>query len=208
MFCSRRLLQQWCFALFLLCSPVPHFGRPLDALSSRIKRSVTHAQLMHDKGRALQDFKRRMWLQELLDEVHTAEVRDLPVRTTGAAGGQQRGRRGAAGRQPGPRPQHHRKHPALQTRRRNQEPCGGLRPGGRGGNQPAAGNQQVAHVQVSGQEEEERTSREEEGGREEEEEGALVRPERGGMEVSARPAGGAALKRCHTDEETRVGVDS
>lgn len=50
------------------------------------KRSVTHAQLMHDKGRALQDFKRRMWLQELLDEVHTAEIRELPVRTTSGAG--------------------------------------------------------------------------------------------------------------------------
>lgn len=50
------------------------------------KRSVTHAQLMHDKGRTLQDFKRRMWLQELLDEVHTAEIRDLPVRTTGGGG--------------------------------------------------------------------------------------------------------------------------
>nr|ANV19793.1 parathyroid hormone related protein b [Platichthys flesus] len=97
MFCSRRLLQQWCLALFLLCSPVPHFGRPIDALSSRTKRSVTRAQLMHDKGRALQDFKRRMWLQELLDEVHTAEVRDLPVRTTGAAGGSS----GAGGGLPG-----------------------------------------------------------------------------------------------------------
>ncbi|XP_073336533.1 parathyroid hormone-like hormone a [Pagrus major] len=86
MFCSRRVLQRWCFALFLLCSPVPHYGRPIDALSSRIKRSVTHAQLMHDKGRALQDFKRRMWLQELLDEVHTAEVRDLPVQTTSGGG--------------------------------------------------------------------------------------------------------------------------
>ncbi|KAF0028716.1 hypothetical protein F2P81_017821 [Scophthalmus maximus] len=87
MFCSRRVLQQWSFAVFLLCSPVPHLGRPIDALSSRIKRSVTHAQLMHDKGRTLQDFKRRMWLQELLDEVHTAEIRDLPVRTTGGGGG-------------------------------------------------------------------------------------------------------------------------
>lgn len=36
MFCSRRALQQWCFALFLLCSPVPHYGRPIDALSSRM----------------------------------------------------------------------------------------------------------------------------------------------------------------------------
>ncbi|KAK0138492.1 Parathyroid hormone-related protein [Merluccius polli] len=80
MFCSRRALQQWCFALFLLCSPVPHYGRPIDALSGRMKRSVTHAQLMHDKGRTLQDFKRRMWLQELLHEVHTAAIRELPVR--------------------------------------------------------------------------------------------------------------------------------
>ncbi|XP_037315561.1 parathyroid hormone-like hormone a [Pungitius pungitius] len=77
MFSSRRLLQRWCFSVFLLCSPVPHFGRPIDA-PSRTRRSVTHAQLMHDKGRTLQDFKRRMWLQELLDEVHTAAVRDLP----------------------------------------------------------------------------------------------------------------------------------
>ncbi|XP_068505751.1 parathyroid hormone-like hormone a isoform X2 [Syngnathus scovelli] len=43
------------------------------------RRSVTHAQLMHDKGRTLQDFKRRLWLQELLDEVHTAEIRQLPL---------------------------------------------------------------------------------------------------------------------------------
>ncbi|XP_062338949.1 parathyroid hormone-like hormone a [Osmerus eperlanus] len=86
MFCSRRVLQQWCFAVFLLCSPVPHYGRPIDALSNRMKRSVTHAQLMHDKSRTLQDFKRRMWLQTLLDEVHTAEIRDLPVRTGVSSG--------------------------------------------------------------------------------------------------------------------------
>lgn len=76
MLCSRRILQPWCLAAFLLCSPVPHYGRPIDALSSRIKRSVTHAQLMHDKGRTLQDFKRRLWLQELLHEVHTADIRE------------------------------------------------------------------------------------------------------------------------------------
>ncbi|XP_061085839.1 parathyroid hormone-related protein-like [Conger conger] len=86
MLCFRRLLQQWSLALFLLCSPVPHYGRPIDALSGRMKRSVTHAQLMHDKGRTLQDFKRRMWLQELLDEVHTA-VRELPERSSSVGGG-------------------------------------------------------------------------------------------------------------------------
>ncbi|XP_054625070.1 parathyroid hormone-like hormone a [Dunckerocampus dactyliophorus] len=78
MMCSSTALQGFFMALFLLCSPVPHHGRPVDGLSTRMRRSVTHAQLMHDKGRTLQDFKRRMWLQELLDEVHTAEIRDLP----------------------------------------------------------------------------------------------------------------------------------
>ncbi|XP_061618740.1 parathyroid hormone-like hormone a isoform X3 [Phyllopteryx taeniolatus] len=51
------------------------------------RRSVTHAQLMHDKGRTLQDFKRRVWLQELLDEVHTAEIRQLPLGTPPAPAG-------------------------------------------------------------------------------------------------------------------------
>uniref|UniRef100_A0A8C1NZM9 Parathyroid hormone-like hormone a n=1 Tax=Cyprinus carpio TaxID=7962 RepID=A0A8C1NZM9_CYPCA len=83
--CSRRVLQQWFFALFLLCSPVPHHGRPIDALSSRMRRSVTHAQLMHDKGRTLQDMKRRLWLQTLLHEVHTAEIRDVPQTRGGLA---------------------------------------------------------------------------------------------------------------------------
>lgn len=50
---------------------------------------------MHDKGRTLQDYKRRMWLQELLDEVHTADVRQLPVRTASGGGG------GGAGGGPG-----------------------------------------------------------------------------------------------------------
>ncbi|RVE56681.1 hypothetical protein OJAV_G00223060 [Oryzias javanicus] len=81
MFFSRRGLQRCCLAVFLLCSPVPHDGRPVDAVSGRTRRSVTHTQLMHDKSRTLQDFRRRLWLQELLDVVHTAEIRDLPVRT-------------------------------------------------------------------------------------------------------------------------------
>ncbi|XP_029969037.1 parathyroid hormone-like hormone a [Salarias fasciatus] len=97
MLCSRRLVQQWCFAVFLLCSPAPHHGRPIDALSGRTRRSVSHAQLMHDKGRVLQDFKRRMWLQELLDEVHTAEIRDLQIRTGGAGGGGAGGSSSGAG---------------------------------------------------------------------------------------------------------------
>ncbi|KAK3526406.1 hypothetical protein QTP70_025436, partial [Hemibagrus guttatus] len=51
------------------------------------KRSVTHAQLMHDKGRTLQDYKRRMWLQELLHEVHTAELHEVQQRGGVSGGG-------------------------------------------------------------------------------------------------------------------------
>ncbi|KAF7669864.1 hypothetical protein LDENG_00128770 [Lucifuga dentata] len=36
---------------------------------------------MHDKGRSLQEFKRRMWLQELLEEVHTADERAPPLQS-------------------------------------------------------------------------------------------------------------------------------
>lgn len=35
MFLSRRVLQRCCLAVFLLCSPVPHDGRPVDAVSGR-----------------------------------------------------------------------------------------------------------------------------------------------------------------------------
>ncbi|XP_075998164.1 parathyroid hormone-like hormone b [Genypterus blacodes] len=83
--CSIAVLHQWSLAVFLLCSPVTLNGRPADALSNRTRRSVSHAQLMHDKGRSLQEFKRRMWLQQLLEEVHTADDQAPPTqsRTSG-----------------------------------------------------------------------------------------------------------------------------
>ncbi|KAM8893031.1 parathyroid hormone-related protein-like isoform 1-T1 [Spinachia spinachia] len=79
--CSIVMLHQWSLAVFLLCSPVTLDGRPVAALGSRMKRSVSHAQLMHDKGRSLQEIKRRMWLQELLEEVHTADEQAPPVQS-------------------------------------------------------------------------------------------------------------------------------
>ncbi|XP_026167653.1 parathyroid hormone-related protein-like [Mastacembelus armatus] len=79
--CSIVMLQQWSLTVFLLCSPVTLDARPTDALSGRTRRSVSHAQLMHDKGRSLQEFKRRMWLQGLLEEVHTADERTPPVQS-------------------------------------------------------------------------------------------------------------------------------
>lgn len=42
---------------------------------------MSHAQLMHDKGRSLQEFKRRTWLQELLEEVHTADEQTQSVQS-------------------------------------------------------------------------------------------------------------------------------
>ncbi|CAB1313399.1 unnamed protein product, partial [Coregonus sp. 'balchen'] len=52
------------------------------------RRSVSHAQLMHDKGRSLEEFKRRLWLQELLDKVHTADsVRAPPPQSRNNANG-------------------------------------------------------------------------------------------------------------------------
>ncbi|KAK1167297.1 parathyroid hormone-related protein-like [Acipenser oxyrinchus oxyrinchus] len=82
MLCTRRLFQQWSFAVFLLCSSVPCQGRPIDAVSNRVRRAVSEHQLLHDKGRSFQELQRRIWLQNFLDEVHTAEIRELPSRTT------------------------------------------------------------------------------------------------------------------------------
>ncbi|XP_041853497.1 parathyroid hormone-like hormone b [Melanotaenia boesemani] len=79
--CSLILLHQWSLAVFLLFSPVTLDGKPVDALIKRTRRSVSHAQLMHDKSRSMHEFRRRMLLQELLEEVHTADERALPAQT-------------------------------------------------------------------------------------------------------------------------------
>ncbi|MED6232311.1 hypothetical protein ILYODFUR_000273 [Ilyodon furcidens] len=70
---SLMLLRHWSLAVFLLCFPVTFEGRPADALIKRTRRSVSHAQLLHDKSRSIQEYRRRTWLQELLEEVHTAD---------------------------------------------------------------------------------------------------------------------------------------
>ncbi|XP_034542490.1 parathyroid hormone-related protein-like [Notolabrus celidotus] len=81
MMCSIVPIHQWSLAVFLLCSSVTLDGKPVDALSSRARRSVSHVQLMHDKGSSLQELKRRMWLHELLEEVHTAGERAPSVQS-------------------------------------------------------------------------------------------------------------------------------
>ncbi|XP_013872573.1 parathyroid hormone-like hormone b [Austrofundulus limnaeus] len=78
---SLNLLYQWILAVFLLCFPIALEKRPVDALINRTRRSVSHTQLMHDKSRSMQEFRRRMWLQELLKQVHTADKPAPPVQS-------------------------------------------------------------------------------------------------------------------------------
>ncbi|KYO44740.1 parathyroid hormone-related protein isoform B [Alligator mississippiensis] len=70
-----RLFQQWSFAVFLLSYSVPCCGRSVEGISRRHKRAVSEHQLLHDKGRSIQDLRRRMFLQNLIEGVNTAEIR-------------------------------------------------------------------------------------------------------------------------------------
>ncbi|XP_007903315.1 parathyroid hormone-related protein [Callorhinchus milii] len=73
---TRRRFQQLSFAMFLLCS-MPANGKPVDGDSDIRKRSVSEHQFMHDKGRSMQEFQRRIWLHNVMGELHTAENRDM-----------------------------------------------------------------------------------------------------------------------------------
>ncbi|XP_051545114.1 parathyroid hormone-related protein-like isoform X2 [Myxocyprinus asiaticus] len=81
---SSSMLRHWGFAVFLLTVPIPVQSRPTNTLGNRQRRSVSHAQMMHDRGRSLQDRKRRLWLQEILGQVHTAQVWDSPNQSEGS----------------------------------------------------------------------------------------------------------------------------
>uniref|UniRef100_A0A8D2D8N3 Parathyroid hormone-related protein n=1 Tax=Sciurus vulgaris TaxID=55149 RepID=A0A8D2D8N3_SCIVU len=43
--------------------------------SSDSKRAVSEHQLLHDKGKSIQDLRRRFFLHHLIAEIHTAEIR-------------------------------------------------------------------------------------------------------------------------------------
>ncbi|KAF6714943.1 Parathyroid hormone-related protein [Oryzias melastigma] len=79
--CSLVLIHQWSLAVFLLFPPVTLDGRPVDALNHRTRRSVSHVQLMHDKSRSMQEYRRTMWLHELVGEVNTADRHAPPVQS-------------------------------------------------------------------------------------------------------------------------------
>ncbi|XP_016402780.1 LOW QUALITY PROTEIN: parathyroid hormone-like hormone b [Sinocyclocheilus rhinocerous] len=78
------MLRHWGFAVFLLTIPIPVQPRPTNVPVNRQRRSVGHAQMMHDRGRSLHDRKRRMWIQELLEQVHTAQAWDSPSQSEGS----------------------------------------------------------------------------------------------------------------------------
>ncbi|XP_072733510.1 parathyroid hormone-related protein [Ciconia boyciana] len=70
-----KLFQQWSFAVFLLSYSVPSYGRSVEGISRRLKRAVSEHQLLHDKGKSIQDLRRRIFLQNLIEGVNTAEIR-------------------------------------------------------------------------------------------------------------------------------------
>ncbi|XP_032077860.1 parathyroid hormone-related protein-like [Thamnophis elegans] len=74
-----RHFQQWSFVVFLLSYCLPSSGRSLEghANGRRFKRTVAEYQLLHDKGKSMQDTRRRNFLQNLIDGVNTAEIRGV-----------------------------------------------------------------------------------------------------------------------------------
>ncbi|XP_012888876.1 PREDICTED: parathyroid hormone-related protein [Dipodomys ordii] len=72
----RSLVRRWSVAVFLLSYySVPCCGRAVDGLGRRLKRAVSEHQLLHDKGKSIQDLRRRYFLHHLIAEIHTAEIR-------------------------------------------------------------------------------------------------------------------------------------
>ncbi|XP_067906715.1 parathyroid hormone-related protein-like [Heterodontus francisci] len=74
---TRRLFDQLSFAIFLLCCSMPTYGKPVDEISIIQKRSVSEHQFMHDKSRSIQELQRRIWLHNVMGELHTAEGRGM-----------------------------------------------------------------------------------------------------------------------------------
>ncbi|XP_048405185.1 parathyroid hormone-related protein-like [Stegostoma tigrinum] len=74
---TSRLFEQLSFAIFILCCSLPIFGKPVDEISIIKKRSVSEHQFMHDKSRSIQELQRRIWLHNVMGELHTAEGRGM-----------------------------------------------------------------------------------------------------------------------------------
>lgn len=72
----RRLVPRWSVLVFLLSYSVPSCGRSVEELGRRrLKRSVSEHQLMHDKAKSYENMRRRNYIQHLMSEINTAEIR-------------------------------------------------------------------------------------------------------------------------------------
>ncbi|XP_056373786.1 parathyroid hormone-related protein isoform X1 [Hyla sarda] len=74
----RSLLPHCSLVVFILSCSFPAHGRPTHGLNGRVRRAVSEHQLLHDKGRSLQELRRRIFLQSLMEGVNTAEIRAAP----------------------------------------------------------------------------------------------------------------------------------
>ncbi|OCT86249.1 parathyroid hormone-related protein [Xenopus laevis] len=59
-------------AMFILSCSLPVHGRPAQGINGRVRRAVSEHQYLHDKGRAIQELRRRIFLQNLMGRVNTA----------------------------------------------------------------------------------------------------------------------------------------
>uniref|UniRef100_K7G411 Parathyroid hormone like hormone n=1 Tax=Pelodiscus sinensis TaxID=13735 RepID=K7G411_PELSI len=71
-----KLFQHWSFAVWDQWRGLAaDFGKQTHPLIRRGKRAVSEHQLLHDKGKSIQDLRRRIFLQNLIEGVNTAEIR-------------------------------------------------------------------------------------------------------------------------------------
>uniref|UniRef100_K7G422 Parathyroid hormone like hormone n=1 Tax=Pelodiscus sinensis TaxID=13735 RepID=K7G422_PELSI len=71
----QRKYQQLYLLTAVLCYQVPYFSQVWQLPSVFYKRAVSEHQLLHDKGKSIQDLRRRIFLQNLIEGVNTAEIR-------------------------------------------------------------------------------------------------------------------------------------
>ncbi|KAE8622920.1 hypothetical protein XENTR_v10005427 [Xenopus tropicalis] len=73
MFLSQKYLQIVTF-IGIMC-----FACLAASENTQNERSVAEAQLMHDKGKTIEEISRQRWLQGLLGSVHNPGRRNVPL---------------------------------------------------------------------------------------------------------------------------------
>ncbi|OCT91643.1 hypothetical protein XELAEV_18014702mg [Xenopus laevis] len=73
MFLSQKYLQMVTF-MGIIC-----YASLAASENTQNERSVAEAQLMHDKGKTIEEISRQRWLQGLLGSVHNPGRREVPL---------------------------------------------------------------------------------------------------------------------------------